>query len=52
MYNASKAGNLEEVKELLLTTFVNGDNNENGQTPLIGAGKIFLYIFSILDPDI
>ena len=43
LYAAAKAGNLEEVKELLKTTFVDGDDNEHGLTPLIGAGKIFLY---------
>ena len=44
MYAAAKAGNLEEVKELLKTTFVDGDDNEFDRTPLMVAGKNFLYI--------
>ena len=44
LYAAAKAGNLEGVKQLLPTTFVNGDDNEYSWTPLMGAGKIFLYI--------
>ena len=44
LYAAAEAGNLDEVKELLKTTFVDGDDNEYGYTPLIGVGKIFLYI--------
>ena len=44
LYAAAKAGNLEEVKELLKTTFVDSDDNEYGYTPLLRAGKIFIYI--------
>ena len=41
LYVAAKAGNLEEVKQLLKTTFVDGDDTEYG-TPLMVAGKNFL----------
>ena len=41
LYNAAKVGNLEEVKELLKTTFVNGNNNEYGLSPIIIAGNFF-----------
>ena len=44
LYAAAKAGNLEVVKQLLKTTFVDGDDNEYGRTPLMIAGKNFLYI--------
>ena len=44
-YAAAKAGNLEKVKGLLKNTFVDGDDNEYGQTPLMVAGKNFLYIW-------
>ena len=50
MYEEAKAGNLAEVKDLLQTTFVDGDENEDEEysieysntkyTPLIIAGKI------------
>ena len=44
LYAAAKAGNLEGVKQILQTTFVDGDDNELGLTPLMAAGKNFLYI--------
>jgi len=37
LYEEAKAGNLEEVKHLLRTTFVDGNSNEYGNTPLIAA---------------
>ena len=50
LYEEAKAGNLAEVKDLLQTTFVDGDENEDEEysieysntkyTPLIIAGKI------------
>jgi len=44
LYSAAKTGNLGKVKELLKTTLVDSDDNEHRYTPLIIAGKIFLYI--------
>jgi len=40
LYEEAKAGNLEEVKHLLRTTFADGNSNEYGNTPLIAAAVI------------
>ena len=40
LYEEAKAGNLAEVTQLLLTTYVDSDDNEYGYTPLIRTGKI------------
>merc|ERR1711884_821253 len=39
LYAAAKAGNLEEVKQLLNTTFVDSDDNPYDYTPLIIAAQ-------------
>ena len=49
MYIAAKDGKLEEVKQLLKTTYVDPDPDIDGRTPLIIAGKIFLITCSNLN---
>ena len=52
LYNAARDGNVERVKQLLQTTYVDPDPDNDDWTPLIIAGKIFLFSSSDPDPDI
>ena len=48
LWNAAKSGNLAEVNQLLQNTFVDPtpeaySEDNNGETPLLRAGKIFFF---------
>ena len=45
LYEEAEAGNLAEVKHLLQTTFVDSNDNEFGNTPLLIAGKICSFCY-------